>query len=55
MAFYTPGDYHQLAQVIIRLYLNKTERRKLIENSQKFLDRFSWDLMKQELFKVIDN
>ncbi len=55
VAYYEPGDVDQLADCICRLYANPGERAELARKSAEFAQRLSWDNLKGELFKVVDD
>jgi glycosyltransferase involved in cell wall biosynthesis len=55
VAYYEPGDVDELAACIKSLYDNPAERAELAQKSSEFAQRLSWDALKLELFKVIDD
>jgi glycosyltransferase involved in cell wall biosynthesis len=54
VAYYEPGDVDELAACIRRLYANPVECAELARRSTEFAKKFSWDVLKEGLFKVID-
>ncbi len=54
VAYYEPGDVDELANCIRRLYANPGERSELARKSAEFAKKFSWEGLKEELYKVID-
>lgn len=55
IAYYEPGDVDELAECIRRLYANPAERAELARKSAEFAKNFRWDVLKENLFKVIDD
>ena len=55
VVYYEPGDVDGLAACIRRLYANPEERADLAHKSAEFAKKFHWDVLKLELFKVIDD
>jgi glycosyltransferase involved in cell wall biosynthesis len=55
VVYYEPGNVDELADSICRLYADPSKRAELARKSAEFAKRFSWDLLKAELFNVIDN
>jgi glycosyltransferase involved in cell wall biosynthesis len=55
VAYYEPGDVDELSACIRRLYANPGERAELARRSAEFARKFRWDVLKDELFKVIDD
>jgi glycosyltransferase involved in cell wall biosynthesis len=53
--FFTPGDSDEFAQCVLDLYLNPSERQKLVKNAdQFFVKNNSWTDEKNKYFKVIE-
>ena len=46
---FSPGDYHDMADCILRLISSETLRRNLGANAQKNVMRFSWDIIHRRL------
>ena len=55
VAYYQPGDVDALAECICRLYKDPAMRTVLARKSGEFAKSFHWDMLKEELFKVIDD
>jgi glycosyltransferase involved in cell wall biosynthesis len=55
VVFYEPGNVDELAACIRRLYLNPAERESLVHRSAEFAKKFSWETLKEDLFKVVDS
>jgi len=55
VVYYEPGDVDGLAECIRRLYRDPEERADLAHKSAEFAKKFHWDVLKLELFKVIDD
>ena len=55
VAYYEPGDVCALAECICRLYKDPGMRAELARKSAGFANSFHWDILKEELFKVIDD
>jgi glycosyltransferase involved in cell wall biosynthesis len=53
--YYEPGDVDELADCICRLYADPGKRAELARKSAEFARKFSWDTLKEELFKVVDD
>jgi glycosyltransferase involved in cell wall biosynthesis len=54
LEYYEPGNVDELAECICRLYADPGKRAELARNSAEFAKDFSWDTLKEELFKVVD-
>jgi glycosyltransferase involved in cell wall biosynthesis len=54
VAFYEPGEVDALAEVIRRLYHHADERDALVREAGEFAKVFCWDVIKFNLFAVID-
>ncbi len=52
--FFEPENERELAIAVIALYKNEEERKRLIENSQKFIQNNSWAIIKNVYLEVID-
>jgi len=55
VAYYKPGDVDALAECICRLYKDPAMRAELARKSAEFAKSFSWDMLKERLFNVIDD
>lgn len=55
VAFFEPGDLDGFVACIRRLYQNPCERESLSRNCAAFVQNFSWEILKQDLFKVVDS
>jgi glycosyltransferase involved in cell wall biosynthesis len=55
VAYYEPGNVDELADSICSLYANPLKRAELARNSAEFAKQFHWDILKEELYKVIDD
>jgi glycosyltransferase involved in cell wall biosynthesis len=55
VAYYEAGNVDDLAACIERLYRNPAERESLAKNAAVFAQKFSWDSLKLDLYKVVDN
>jgi glycosyltransferase involved in cell wall biosynthesis len=54
VAFYEPGNVDELSACIRRLYLNPGERESIASKSAEFVKKFNWEMLKNDLFKVVD-
>jgi len=45
-------DFEKLASAIVRLIKERRERKKIIKNSYKFLEKFNWDRISERYNKV---
>ena len=54
LEYYEPGDVDELAECICRLYADPEKRAELARKSAEFAKNFSWDTLKEELYKVVD-
>jgi glycosyltransferase involved in cell wall biosynthesis len=54
VAYYEPGNADELAACIRRLYVNAMERAKLSQACMAFVEKFNWQVLKEDLFKVVD-
>lgn len=54
VAYYEPGNADELAECIGRLYASAMEREKLSQAGMAFVGRFNWQVLKEDLFKVVD-
>ena len=54
LEYYEPGDVDELAECICRLYADPEKRAELARKSAEFAKKFSWDTLKEELYKVVD-
>ncbi len=54
LAYYDPGNIDELADCIRRLYQHPGEREDLARKSCEFENRFNWETLKEELYKVVD-
>lgn len=54
VAYYEPGDSVELASCIRRLYADPHAQEQLVQRSAEFLQRFNWEVFKQELYNVVD-
>jgi glycosyltransferase involved in cell wall biosynthesis len=48
------GNVEQLAAAILELYHNPGDRAALVENANKFNERYNWSAQKEELFRIVD-
>jgi len=55
LEYYEPGDVDELAECICRLYRDPGKRVELVRNSAEFAKKFSWDKLKEDLYKVVDD
>jgi glycosyltransferase involved in cell wall biosynthesis len=55
VAYYQPGDVDELAECICRLYADPEKRGELARKGAEFAKKFSWDTLKEELYKVVDD
>jgi glycosyltransferase involved in cell wall biosynthesis len=55
LEYYEPGDVDELAESICRLYRDPGKRVELVRNSAEFAKKFSWDKLKEDLYKVVDD
>jgi len=55
VAYYQPGDVDELAECINRLYADPEKRAELARNGAEFAKKFSWETLKDELYKVVDD
>lgn len=55
VAFYKSDDAHDLAETVLKLFASPHTRQSLIDHAGHVLDAISWNVMKQELYKLIDN
>lgn len=53
--YYEPGDVDEMADCIVRLYRDPGKRSELVRKSAEFGKKFHWDVLKEDLFKVIDD
>jgi glycosyltransferase involved in cell wall biosynthesis len=53
--YYEPGNVDELADCICRLYAEPARRAELARNGAEFAKKFRWDLLKEELYKVVDD
>lgn len=54
VAYYEPGDVDELADCICHLYTDTEKRAELVRNSAAFAEKFHWETLKEELYKVVD-
>lgn len=52
--FYEPGNVEELAAAIGRLYSDPARRAELVRNNAEFLERFNWEVFREDLYRVID-
>jgi glycosyltransferase involved in cell wall biosynthesis len=55
LEYYEPGNVDELAECICRLYADPGKRAALARKSAEFAKNFSWDTLKEDLFKVVDD
>ena len=53
--YYEPGDVDELVDCICRLYADPGKREELVRKGAEFAKKFSWDTLKEELYKVVDD
>ena len=51
--FFKPDDEKDLASAILELFKNDEIRKKLSENSLRFVTDFSWDIHKEKYFNIL--
>jgi glycosyltransferase involved in cell wall biosynthesis len=54
VVYYEPGNADELAACIRRLYLNPREREELARRSAAFEEKFNWETLREDLYKVVD-
>lgn len=52
--YYEPGNIDELAGAICELYADAEKRAELVRNSAEFARRFNWEVLKDELYRVVD-
>ncbi len=53
--YYESGNVDELADCICRLYRDPSRRSELARNGSEFAKKFRWELLKEELYKVVDD
>jgi glycosyltransferase involved in cell wall biosynthesis len=53
--YFAPGDVQKLYERLVYLYSNPDKRRELVQNANRFLEKFNWGLQKQVLFELVDS
>ena len=51
--FFKPCDSADLAKAVIELYENKIERAQQVNNAQRFIDQYRWDIHKNVYLQII--
>lgn len=54
LAYYEPGDVHELANAMCRLYADAGKREELARKGADFSKSFCWETFREELFRVVD-
>jgi len=55
VAYFVPGNVSSLQSAICGLLSDRDKRERLIEKAQLFCRKYSWDCMKTQLFRVLDD
>lgn len=53
--FFKPEDENDLAKSIILLCKNENERKQIVYNAHKLMDKYGWKKAKLKYFQIIDN
>jgi len=51
---FEPGNVDELAQHITRLYQDKARRASLVEESDRFNQRYNWTVHSQDYVALVD-
>ncbi len=55
VSFYAPGEAASMADAILRVLRAPAFSHTLVKNAAEFSERFGWQVLQQDLFRVIDN
>lgn len=51
--FFEPGNVKDLARAIVELYENSEERKNLVLNANKFIEKYNWKSQEKEYIRLI--
>lgn len=54
VGYYDAGDVDSLARTILAVLRDPARRARMREAAEQFAERFSWDVMKKDLYAVVD-
>lgn len=54
VVFFDPGNEHSLAEAVIRLCEDSNKRKRLVENSIKFLRKHNWAAYKKAYLNLVE-
>jgi len=53
--FFKPGNEKELAEAILDLYYHPEKRKELVNNADRFNQKYNWEKEKWKYYKIVDN